>query len=117
MPSLVCHRRVCLSLASWNAFLAVILSMLKRLQHQSLGAHSPPSCRTLFADAGNVQAVFDNFINLPDSWPLMRIMIPLDGLSLQVERIISCAAAESFFFFSQAAADLENTGSPELRDI
>ena len=31
---------------------------------------------------------------LPDSWPLMRIMIPLDGLSLQVERIIACVAAE-----------------------
>ena len=49
---------------------------------------------TLFADADTVQSVFENFINLPDSWPLMRIMIPLDGLSLQVERIISCVAAE-----------------------
>ena len=56
-------------------------------------ATSPPSCRTPFADAGNVQAVFDDFINLPDSWPLMRILIPLDGLSL-IERIISCVAAE-----------------------
>ena len=33
-------------------------------------------------------------IDLPDSWPLMRILIPLDGLSLQVERIIACVAAE-----------------------
>ena len=57
-------------------------------------AHSPPNCRTPFADAGNVQAVFEKFINLPDSWPLMRIMITLDGLSLQVERIITCVAAE-----------------------
>ena len=57
-------------------------------------ASSPPSCRTPFADAGTVQPVFENFINLPDSWPLMRIMIPLDGPSLQVERIISCVAAE-----------------------
>ena len=57
-------------------------------------ATSPPSCRTPFADAGNVQAVFDDFINLPDSWPLMRILIPLDGLSLQIERIITCVAAE-----------------------
>ena len=30
----------------------------------------------------------------PDSWPLMRMLIPLDGLSLQIERIISCVAAE-----------------------
>ena len=57
-------------------------------------ATSPPSCRTLFADAGNVQAVFDDFTKLPDSWPLMRILIPLDGLSLQIERIITCVAAE-----------------------
>ena len=32
--------------------------------------------------------------DLPDSWPLMRILIPLDGLSLQIERIIACVAAE-----------------------
>ncbi len=51
-------------------------------------------CRTPFADTGNAQAVFEKFINLPDSWPLMRIMLPLDGLSLQVERIIVCVAAE-----------------------
>ena len=55
---------------------------------------SPADCRTSFADAGNVQAVFEKFIHLPDSWPLMRIMIPLDGLSLQIERIIACVAAE-----------------------
>ena len=36
----------------------------------------------------------DKFIDLPDSWPLMRILIPLDGLSLQVERIIASVAAE-----------------------
>ena len=34
------------------------------------------------------------FIDLPDSWPLMQILIPLDGLSLRVERIIACVAAE-----------------------
>ena len=55
---------------------------------------SPASCRTPFADAGNVREVVDKFIDLPDSWPLMRILIPLDGLSLQVERIIACVAAE-----------------------
>ena len=53
-------------------------------------AHSPASCRTPVADIRNVQAVFEKFIHLPDSWPLMRILIPLDGLSLQVERIIVC---------------------------
>ena len=52
------------------------------------------SCRTSFADAGNVRSVVEKFIDLPDSWPLMRILIPLDGLSSQVERIIACVAAE-----------------------
>ena len=55
---------------------------------------SPANYRTPFADAGNVRDVVDKFIDLPDSWPLMRILIPLDGLSLQVERIIACVAAE-----------------------
>ena len=55
---------------------------------------SPANCRTPFADAGNVREVVDKFIDLPDSWPLMRILIPLDGLRLQVERIIACVAAE-----------------------
>ena len=40
-----------------------------------------------------MQAAFEKFINLPDSWPLVRIMIPLDGL-LQVERIIARVALE-----------------------
>ena len=55
---------------------------------------SSASCRTSFADAGNVRNVVKKLIDLPDSWPLMRILIPLDGLSLQVERIIACVAAE-----------------------
>ena len=55
---------------------------------------SSASCRTSFADAGNVRNVVEKLIDLPDSWPLMRILIPLDGLSLQVERIIACVAAE-----------------------
>ena len=55
---------------------------------------SSASCRTSFADAGNVRKVVEKLIDLPDSWPLMRILIPLDGLSLQVERIIACVAAE-----------------------
>ena len=55
---------------------------------------STPSCRTPFADAGNVQAAFEDFAKLPDGWPLMRILIPLDGLSLQIERIVICVAAE-----------------------
>ena len=54
---------------------------------------SSASCRTSFADAGNVRRVVDKLVGLPDSWPLMRILIPLDGLSLQVERI-ACVAAE-----------------------
>ena len=57
-------------------------------------AFSPANCRTPFADTGDVFAVFEKFINLPDSWPLMRILLPLDGLSLQVERIIACVAVE-----------------------
>ena len=36
----------------------------------------------------------EKLTDLPDSWPLMRILIPLDGLSLQIERIIACVAAE-----------------------
>ena len=55
---------------------------------------STASCRTSFADAGSVRSVVEKLIDLPDSWPLMRILIPLDGLSLQVERIIACVAAE-----------------------
>ena len=47
-------------------------------------AHSQPTCRTPFADAGNAQAVFEKFINLPDSWPLLRILIPLDRLILKI---------------------------------
>ena len=56
--------------------------------------HSQPGFRTPFAEVGNVQAAFEMLINLPDSWPLMRILIPLDGLSLQAERIVACVAAE-----------------------
>ena len=39
-------------------------------------------------------SVVEKLTALPDSWPLMRILIPLDGLSLQIERIIACVAAE-----------------------
>ena len=38
---------------------------------------SSASCRTSFADAGNVR---EKLTDLPDSWPLMRILIPLDGV-------------------------------------
>ena len=55
---------------------------------------SSANCRTSFADAGNVRSVVEKLTDLPDSWPLMRILIPLDGLSLQIERIIACVAAE-----------------------
>ena len=55
---------------------------------------SSANCRTSFADAGNVRSVVEKLTDLPDSWPLMRILIPLDGLSLQIERIIPCVAAE-----------------------
>ena len=65
---------------------------------------SSASCRTSFADAGNVRKVVDKFIDLPDSWPLMRILIPLDGLSLQGERIIACVAAELSATHLQAAS-------------
>ena len=44
---------------------------------------SSANCRTSFADAGNVRSVVEKLTDLPDSWPLMRILIPLDGLSLQ----------------------------------
>ena len=57
-------------------------------------ATSTPGCRTSFADAGNVQTTFADLAKLPDGWPLMRILIPLDGLSLQIERIVTCVAAE-----------------------
>ena len=50
--------------------------------------------RAPFADASHAQDWFDKLRNLPDSWPLMRILVPLEGLSLQVERIIACVAAE-----------------------
>ena len=36
---------------------------------------SSASCRTSFADAGNVRKVVEKLIDLPDSWPLMRILI------------------------------------------
>ena len=51
---------------------------------------SSANCR----NAGNVRSVVEKLTDLPDSWPLMRILIPLDGLSLQIERIIACVAAE-----------------------
>ena len=50
--------------------------------------------RAPFADAWYAQEWFDKLIDLPDSWPLMRILVPLEGLSLQAERIIACVAAE-----------------------
>ena len=53
-----------------------------------------PDFRAPFADASFAQEWFDKLINLPDSWPLMRILVSLEGLSLQVERIIACVAAE-----------------------
>ena len=56
--------------------------------------HLPTDSRTPFEDADSVRERFEHLINLPDSWPLMRIMVPLDGLSLQLERIIACVAAE-----------------------
>ena len=55
---------------------------------------SSANCRTSFVDAGNVRSVVEKLTDLPDRWSFMRILIPLDGLSLQIERIIACVAAE-----------------------
>ena len=41
---------------------------------------SEPESEEEFELSGNVRDVVDKFIDLPDSWPLMRILIPLDGL-------------------------------------
>ena len=79
-------------------------------------ATSTPGCRTPFANAGNVQTTFENLAELPDGWPLMRILIPLDGLSLQIERIVTCVAAESAATHRSPNADqIRKESSEEAR--
>ena len=47
-----------------------------------------------FNSAGGLQEWFDGVERLPDSWPMARLAITLDGLILQVEKVAMTAAME-----------------------